>query len=171
MQVQALVHAGAGSSACRRKRKHVEPDGNILSRGEDASSPALVRPKRPGTSDYELLLISHLLSDLWASWHCEYSFIDSRHDGIDNFCTSVYHYAKNTGCSLAEHSGSCPFMPTSGSLITLIRRRHIGSTVMSSAIASFGWPLRRPIGIDRSLDVTNTTRKRWQEIWLRDVPP
>ena len=34
--------------------------------------------------------------------NCEYSFIDSRHDGVDNFCTSVYHYAKNTGCSLAE---------------------------------------------------------------------
>ena len=34
--------------------------------------------------------------------NCEYSFTDSRHDGVDNFCTSVYHYSKNTGCSLAE---------------------------------------------------------------------
>ena len=58
-------------------------------------------------------------------------------------------------------------MPTSGSLITSIRRRPIGSTVMSSAIASFGWPLRRPIGIGRSLDVTNTTRRRWRETWPR----
>ena len=34
--------------------------------------------------------------------NCEYSFIDSRHDGIDNFISSVNHYSKNTGCSLAE---------------------------------------------------------------------
>ena len=67
MQVQAVVHAGASGSACRRRRKHDEPDGNVLSRGEGASSPALVRHKRPGASDYELLLITHLLSDLWAS--------------------------------------------------------------------------------------------------------
>ena len=33
---------------------------------------------------------------------CEYSFIDSCHDGVDNFCTSMYHYSNNTGCSLAE---------------------------------------------------------------------
>ena len=34
--------------------------------------------------------------------NCEYSFIDSRHDGIDNFINSVSHYSKNTRCSLAE---------------------------------------------------------------------
>ena len=34
--------------------------------------------------------------------NCEYSFIDSRHDGINNFISSVNHYSKNTGCSLAE---------------------------------------------------------------------
>ena len=34
--------------------------------------------------------------------NCEYGFIDSRHDGVDNFCASVYHYAKNIKCSLAE---------------------------------------------------------------------
>ena len=34
--------------------------------------------------------------------NCEYSFIDSRHDGVDNFISSVTHYSKNTGCSLAE---------------------------------------------------------------------
>ena len=34
--------------------------------------------------------------------NCEYSFIDSRHDGVDNFISSVGHYSKNTGCSLAE---------------------------------------------------------------------
>ena len=34
--------------------------------------------------------------------NCEYSFIDSRHDGVDNFINSVSHYSKNTGCSLAE---------------------------------------------------------------------
>ena len=34
--------------------------------------------------------------------NCEYSFIDSCHDGVDNFISSVNHYSKNTGCSLAE---------------------------------------------------------------------
>ena len=34
--------------------------------------------------------------------NCKYSFIDSRHDGIDNFISSVNYYSKNTGCSLAE---------------------------------------------------------------------
>ena len=33
---------------------------------------------------------------------CEYSFIDSCHNGVDNFINSVNHYSKNTGCSLAE---------------------------------------------------------------------
>ena len=33
---------------------------------------------------------------------CEYSFINSRHNGVDNFISSVNHYSKNTGCSLAE---------------------------------------------------------------------
>ena len=51
-------------------------------------------------------------------------------------------------------------MPTSGSCTILTRRRHIGSTVMLSAIASFGWPSRRPIGIGQSLGVTNTTPER-----------
>ena len=46
--MQAVVHAGAGTSgsACRHSQKHDEPDGNVLSRGEGASSPALVRRKR-----------------------------------------------------------------------------------------------------------------------------
>ena len=34
--------------------------------------------------------------------NCEYSFIDSQHDGVDNFISSVNYYSKNTGCSLAE---------------------------------------------------------------------
>ena len=34
--------------------------------------------------------------------NCEYSFIDSHHDGVDNFISSMNHYSKNTGCSLAE---------------------------------------------------------------------
>ena len=34
--------------------------------------------------------------------NCEYSFINPRHDGIDNFISSVNHYSKNTGCLLAE---------------------------------------------------------------------
>ena len=34
--------------------------------------------------------------------NCEYSFIDSRQDGINNFISSMNHYSKNTGCSLAE---------------------------------------------------------------------
>ena len=33
---------------------------------------------------------------------CEYSFIDSRLDGVDNFLASVGHYAKNMECSLAQ---------------------------------------------------------------------
>ena len=33
---------------------------------------------------------------------CEYSFINSRLDGVDNFIASVGHYAKNTECSLAQ---------------------------------------------------------------------
>ena len=52
MQAQAVVHAGAGSSACRHRQEHDdEPDGNVLSRGEGAPSPALVRCKRLGASD------------------------------------------------------------------------------------------------------------------------
>ena len=34
--------------------------------------------------------------------NCEYSFIDSRLDGIDNFLACVGHYTKNTQCSLAQ---------------------------------------------------------------------
>ena len=34
--------------------------------------------------------------------NCEYSFSDSHHDGVDNFISSMNHYSKNTGCSLAE---------------------------------------------------------------------
>ena len=49
--MQAVVHAGAGGSACRHRQKHDEPDGNVLSRGEDTSSLALVRCKRSGASD------------------------------------------------------------------------------------------------------------------------
>ena len=67
MQVQAIVHAGIGNSACRHRQEHDEPDGNVLSRGEGAPSPTLVRCKRPDASDYEILLIMHLLSDLWPS--------------------------------------------------------------------------------------------------------
>ena len=51
MQAQAVVHAGTSGSAWRRRRKHDEPDGNVLSRGEGASSLALVRCKQPGASD------------------------------------------------------------------------------------------------------------------------
>ena len=39
------MYAGAGGSACRHRWKHDEPDGNVLSRGEGAPSPALVRHK------------------------------------------------------------------------------------------------------------------------------
>ena len=34
--------------------------------------------------------------------NCKYSFINTRHDDVDNFISSVSHYSKNTGCSLAE---------------------------------------------------------------------
>ena len=37
-----------------------------------------------------------------AIMNCEYSFIDTCHDGVDNFISSVNHYSKNTGCLLAE---------------------------------------------------------------------
>ena len=65
------MHAGAGDSACRRRREHDEPDGNVLSRGEGAPSPAwsgetdqaqATRHKRLRTC-----LIMYLLSDLWPS--------------------------------------------------------------------------------------------------------
>ena len=175
MQVQVVVHAGASGSACRHRWKHDEPDGNILSRGEGASSPALVRHKlpgasdrvqvirckRPGTSDYELLLITHLLSDLWASWIASTPSLTLATMASTTSVPACTITLKTPGARWLRCSRSCPFMPTSGSLITLIRRRCIGSTVTSSAIAFFGWPLRRPIGIDRSLDITNMTQKRW----------
>ena len=97
--MQAVVHAGAGTSgsACRRRWKHDEPDGNFLSRGEGTSSPALIRCKRLQTFvNYTFTFRFVGIVDY------KYSFIDSRHDGVDNFCTSVYHYAKNTGCSLVK---------------------------------------------------------------------
>ena len=34
--------------------------------------------------------------------NCEYSFIDSRLDGIDNFLACVGNYVKNTQCSLTQ---------------------------------------------------------------------
>ena len=40
MQALAIVHVGIGDSACRHRREHDEPDGNILSRGEGTPSPA-----------------------------------------------------------------------------------------------------------------------------------
>ena len=171
MQAQVVVHAGASGSAYRCLQKHDEPDGNVSSRGEGASSPALVKRKWPGTSDYELLLITHLLSDLWASWIANTPSSTLATMATTTSVPVCTITLKTPGAHWLRHSGICPFTPTSGSLITLIRRRRIGSTVMSSAIASFGRPLQRPIGIDRSLDVTNMTRKRWQEIWPRDVLP
>ena len=51
MQAQVVVHAGTGGSACRCRREHDEPYGNVLSRGEGAPSLALVRRRRPGTGD------------------------------------------------------------------------------------------------------------------------
>ena len=45
------MHAGTDSNACRHRREHDEPDGNVLSRGEGAPSLALVRHNRPGASD------------------------------------------------------------------------------------------------------------------------
>ena len=44
MQVQAVVHAGAGENMMNQM-------ANILSRGEGAPSPALDRHRRPGASD------------------------------------------------------------------------------------------------------------------------
>ena len=41
MQVQAVVYVGVDGSACRRRREHDEPDGNVLSRGEGTPSLAL----------------------------------------------------------------------------------------------------------------------------------
>ena len=69
VQVQAVVHAGAGGNMmnqmatfCLGERAHP------LWHWSGASNQAQVtRCKRPGASDYELLLIMHLLSDLLAS--------------------------------------------------------------------------------------------------------
>ena len=162
--------AGAGGSACRRRWEHDEPDGNVLSRGEGVPSPASTRCRGPGASDYELLLMMHLLSDLWPSWIAN---TPSSTLAMMASTTSLAAWTitpKIPGVRWLRHFGSYPFMPTSGSWTISTRRRCTGSTVMSSAIACFGWPLQRPIGIGRSLGVTNTTRRRWRETWSRDIP-
>ena len=60
MQAQVVVHAGAGGNRMNQMA--------TFCLGERAHPLRhLVRRKRPGASDYELLLITHLISDLWAS--------------------------------------------------------------------------------------------------------
>ena len=99
--MQAVVHAGTGSSACRRKQEHDEPDGNILSRGEGA--PSLAWSGETDQVQVTVNLFNYVSTFRFvAIMNCEYSFIDTRHDGIDNFISSMSHYSKNTGCSLAE---------------------------------------------------------------------
>ena len=106
-----------------------------------------------------------------AIMNCEYSFIDSRHNGIDNFISSVNHYSKNTGVHWPRRLGNYPFMPTNGSWTISTKRRHTESTAVWSAIASFGWPLQRPIETSQNLGITSTTRRGWQGTWRRDKPP
>ena len=69
MQAQAVVHAGAGENMmnqmamfCLGERAH--PLRHWSGTGDQAQA---TRHKQPGESDYELLLIMHLLSDLWPS--------------------------------------------------------------------------------------------------------
>ena len=104
MQAQVVVHAGAGGSACRHRREHDEPDGNVLSRGEGAPSPAATRRKVQATRCKRLLtFVNYVFTFRFvAIMNCEYSFINPHHDGVDNFISSMSHYSKNTGCSLAE---------------------------------------------------------------------
>ena len=95
------MHAGAGDSACRHRQEHDEPDGNVLSRGEGALSPAWSGETNQAQATVNL---SNYVSTFRfvAIMNCEYSFIDTRHNGVDNFLSSMNHYSKNTGCSLAE---------------------------------------------------------------------
>ena len=62
MQAQAVVHAGAGENMMNQMAMFCL--GHTLS---GIGQVQATRCKRPGTSDYELLLIMHLLSDLWPS--------------------------------------------------------------------------------------------------------
>ena len=69
MQAQAVVHAGTGGNMmnqiatfCLGERAHPLRHWSGASDQVQAT-----RRKQPGASDYELLLITHLLSDLWAS--------------------------------------------------------------------------------------------------------
>ena len=46
MQAQVVVYVGINGSACRHRREHDEPDGNVLSRGEGTPSPALATRRK-----------------------------------------------------------------------------------------------------------------------------
>ena len=61
MQAQAVVHAGTGGNMMNQMATFCLGRGCILS---GIGQVQVTRHKRPGTSDYELLLIMHLLSDL-----------------------------------------------------------------------------------------------------------
>ena len=99
MQVQAVVHAGTGE--------------NMMNQMATFCLGERVHPLRhwPGTGD-QVQATRHKWLWTFANYaftfrfvaimNCKYSFIDPRHDGIDNFISSVNHYSKNTGCSLAE---------------------------------------------------------------------
>ena len=100
MQAQVVVPVGAGKNMmnqmatfCLGERAHP------LRHWSGATDQAqLTRHKRLRTCLFNYVSTFRFV----AIMDCEYSFINSRHDGIDNFISSVNHYSKNTGCSLAE---------------------------------------------------------------------
>ena len=72
MQVQAVVHAGAGENMmnqmatfCLGERAHPLRHWSGRKGPGARDQVQATRHKQPGTSDYELLLIMHFLSDLW----------------------------------------------------------------------------------------------------------
>ena len=69
MQAQVVVHAGAGGNMMKEMAtfclgERVHPLRHWSGTGNQAQ---VTRCKQPGASDYELLLIMYLLSDLWPS--------------------------------------------------------------------------------------------------------
>ena len=99
LQVQAVVHAGTGENMmnqmamfCLGERAH--PLRHWTGTGDQVQA---TRRKRLWT------FVNYVFAFRFvAIMNCEYSFIDSHHDGVNNFISSVNHYSKNTRCSLPE---------------------------------------------------------------------
>ena len=103
--------------------------------------------------------------------NCEYSFIDSRHDGVNNFISSVNHYSKNTGCSLAEaFLGVIPLRLQMGPEPFDIRRRTgihrnvICHSLFWLAFAKAYWVWSKP-------GCLKYDPGKMARTWPRDVPP